>query len=159
MICYSANFYAQNSLNQQSQKIERPVGLQRKILTQTKCKTRNMCPFKQFRSSLNGLTKVAVQDCPQKRKTIFKKSSVRSSHLRQGLYFNNTCNFIGKASLLQVFSCEFCLISKNTFFTGHLPLTASAMCKNVILRTIKKKNNFLRKALKSPLFLQSFLLT
>ena len=136
MICYSANFYARNSLNQQSRKVERPVGFQRKILTQTKCKTRNMCPFKQFRSSLNGLPKVAVQDCPQKRKTIFKKSSVRSSHLRQGLFFNKTCNFIGKASLLQVFSCEFCLISKNTFFTGHLPLTASAMCKNMILRTI-----------------------
>ena len=142
MICYSANFSARNSLNQQSRKIERPVGFQRKILMQTICKTRNMCPFKQFRSSLNGLPKAAVQDSPQKRKTIFKKSSVRSSHrkcsirkgvlrnwakftgkhLRQGLFFNKTCNFIGKESLLQVFSCEFCQISKNIFFTGHLPL-------------------------------------
>ena len=28
-----------------------------------------------------------------------------------------TCNFIKKETLAQVFSCEFCEISKNTFFT------------------------------------------
>ena len=31
-----------------------------------------------------------------------------------------TCNFIKKETLSQVFSCEFCEISKNTFFTEHL---------------------------------------
>ena len=30
------------------------------------------------------------------------------------------CNFIKKGTLAQVFSCEFCEISKNTFFTEHL---------------------------------------
>ena len=30
------------------------------------------------------------------------------------------CNFIKKENLAQVFSCEFCEISKNTFFTEHL---------------------------------------
>ena len=30
------------------------------------------------------------------------------------------CNFIKKETLAQVFSCEFCEISKNTFFTEHL---------------------------------------
>ena len=30
------------------------------------------------------------------------------------------CNFIKKETLAQVFSCELCEISKNTFFTGHL---------------------------------------
>ena len=30
------------------------------------------------------------------------------------------CNFIKKETLAQVFSCEFCKISKNTFFTEHL---------------------------------------
>ena len=35
------------------------------------------------------------------------------------------CNFIKKETLAQVFSCEFCKISKNTFFTEHLPTTAS----------------------------------
>ena len=34
------------------------------------------------------------------------------------------CNFIKKESLAQVFSCEFCEISKNRFFTEHLWETA-----------------------------------
>ena len=35
------------------------------------------------------------------------------------------CNFIKKETLTQVFSCEFCEISKNTFFTEHLWTNAS----------------------------------
>ena len=35
------------------------------------------------------------------------------------------CNFIKKETLAQVFSCEFCEISKSTFFTDHLWTTAS----------------------------------
>ena len=35
------------------------------------------------------------------------------------------CNFIKKETLAQVFSCEFCEISNNTFFTEHLCVTAS----------------------------------
>ena len=35
------------------------------------------------------------------------------------------CNFIKKESLTQVFSFEFCEISKNTFFTEHLGTTTS----------------------------------
>ena len=35
-------------------------------------------------------------------------------------------NFIKKEPLPQVFSCEFCEISKNTFFTEHLRTTASS---------------------------------
>ena len=35
------------------------------------------------------------------------------------------CNFIKKETLAQVFSREFCEISKNTFFTEHLWTTAS----------------------------------
>ena len=35
------------------------------------------------------------------------------------------CNSIKKETLAQVFSCEFCEISKNTFFTEHLWATAS----------------------------------
>ena len=34
------------------------------------------------------------------------------------------CNFIKKETLAQVFSCEFCEISTNTFFTEHLWTTA-----------------------------------
>ena len=35
------------------------------------------------------------------------------------------CNFIKKETLAQVFSCEFCEISYNTFFTEHVWATAS----------------------------------
>ena len=35
------------------------------------------------------------------------------------------CNFIKKETLARVFSCDFCEISKNTFFTEHLWATAS----------------------------------
>ena len=40
----------------------------------------------------------------------------------------NTCarvSFLIKLFLIRVFSCEFCKISKNTFFTEHLWTTAS----------------------------------
>ena len=38
-----------------------------------------------------------------------------------------TCNFIKKETLAQVFSCEFCEISKNTFFIEHFWTTASKL--------------------------------
>ena len=41
-----------------------------------------------------------------------------------------------------MFSCEFCQISKNTFSTEYLPATASAVCKNMILRPIFVKKLF-----------------
>ena len=39
----------------------------------------------------------------------------------------NARNFIKKESLAQVFSCEFCENSKNTFFIEQLATTASVM--------------------------------
>ena len=36
------------------------------------------------------------------------------------------CKFIKKDTLAQVFSCEFCKISKDIFFKEHLRTTASA---------------------------------
>ena len=54
-------------------------------------------------------------------------------HLCQSLFFNKACNFIKKETLTQVFSCEFCEISKNTFFTEHLWTTASKQIKLSIL--------------------------
>ena len=46
-------------------------------------------------------------------------------HLCQSLFFNKVA-VIKKEVLAQVFSCDFCEISKNTFFTEHLRATASA---------------------------------
>ena len=42
-------------------------------------------------------------------------------------------NFIKKESLAQVFSCEFCEISKNTFFYRASPVAASATYNNAAL--------------------------
>ena len=40
-------------------------------------------------------------------------------------------NFIKKETLAQVFSCEICVISKNTFFTEHLWAIASGSIRGV----------------------------
>ena len=45
------------------------------------------------------------------------------------------CNYIKKETLAQVFSCEFCEICKNIFFTEHLWTTASD--ENVCLKWVK----------------------
>ena len=47
-------------------------------------------------------------------------------HLCQSLFFERpeTCNFIEKESLTQVFSCEFWEIFKNTYFEEHLRTAA-----------------------------------
>ena len=62
------------------------------------------------------------------------KNSAKSTgkHLCQSLFFNKiaglkACNFIKKETLTQVFFCEFCEISKNTFSKEHLGTTASEM--------------------------------
>ena len=53
--------------------------------------------------------------------------SFRSRHQRCSVKKGAACNFIKKETLAQVFSQEFCEISKNTFFTEHLRTTASAV--------------------------------
>ena len=45
------------------------------------------------------------------------------------LTVSRASNFIEKETLAQVFSCEFCEISKNTFFTEHFWATASIINK------------------------------
>ena len=55
-------------------------------------------------------------------------------HLRQSLFLIKlqalqACNFIKKETLAQVFSCEFCKISNNSFFTEYLRATASVSTK------------------------------
>ena len=70
----------------------------------------------------------------------YKKGVLRNfakftgKHLCQSLFFNKVaglrpkdCDFVKKETLAQVFSCEFCEISKNTFSTEHLGTTASEL--------------------------------
>ena len=60
------------------------------------------------------------------------------------------CNFIKKETLAQVFSCEFCEISKNTFFTEHVWATASikSVCMSVMLHIYRNLFQNLRSTLK-----------
>ena len=54
-------------------------------------------------------------------------------HLRQSLFFNKGA-VLRPATLLKKrlwYSCEFCEIFKNTFFTEHLQTTASVAAKNI----------------------------
>ena len=48
-------------------------------------------------------------------KKVFLEVSQNSQEVAGGA----ACNFIKKETLAQVFSCEFCEISKNTLFTEH----------------------------------------
>ena len=63
-------------------------------------------------------------------------------HLRQGLILIKLdCNFIKKETLAQLFSSDFCEISRNTFFTEYLWATASKKYPNKHLLNLFKVNN------------------
>ena len=61
------------------------------------------------------------------------------------IVFRNSAKFTGKhlhatvltkKTLAQVFSCEFCEISKNTFLTEHLLINTSVQCLELIIPEI-----------------------
>ena len=57
------------------------------------------------------------------------------------------CNFIKKETLAQMFSCEFCEISKNTFFTEHVWATASVLIRlrqQLLLKIFIKKETLVQ---------------
>ena len=77
-------------------------------------------------------------------KKVFWQISKKYTGKHQGLFFNKVAGI--KTSLGQVFSCEFCEIFKNTFFTEHLWTTASGdfnyLCSfPQALFSIKKNGN------------------
>ena len=55
------------------------------------------------------------------------------------------CNVIKKETLAQVFSSEFCEISKNIFFHRPLPVAASDISKEDYQKSSKKLTSFLYK--------------
>ena len=59
----------------------------------------------------------------------------RVTFLKSLFYRPEACNFIKKQTLEQVFSCEFCEISKNTFFHGTPLVAASVLHPGVYLWT------------------------
>ena len=77
------------------------------------------------------------QRCSVKKDVLRNFAKFIGKHLCQSLFFNKVagggaCNFIKKETLAQVFSSEFCEISKNTLFTEHLRATASVYFTQMI---------------------------
>ena len=68
------------------------------------------------------------QRCFVKKGVLRNFAKFTGKHLCQSLFFNKAaggvCNFIKKEALAQEFSCEFCEISKNNFFTEQVWATA-----------------------------------
>ena len=65
-----------------------------------------------------------------KKSALINFAKFAGNRLCQGLFFNKVadlevCDFIKKEILVQVFSCEFCQISKNTF-SYRTPLVAAS---------------------------------
>ena len=69
----------------------------------------------------------------------------RKTPVAETLYKQNfqasACNFIKKEVLAQVFSCEFCVVSKNIVFTEHLWATASVSLISFIYFQDRKRCN------------------
>ena len=74
----------------------------------------------------NSLEKQVTRFCEafptEKRVAITFRISHQRCSMKKGL---RPATFIKKEALAQMFSCEFCEISKNIFFTEHLWTTAS----------------------------------
>ena len=102
-----------------------------------------MCLFRLHVSKLNSIINPEKRECyPQKQssggvlwKGIPKKfAKFTGKHLCQSPFFNKVvglrpakaCNFIKKETLAQLFSCEFCNISKNIFLY-RTPLVAASV--------------------------------
>ena len=73
-------------------------------------------------------TEVAVQTCSIRKSVLRNFTKFTWKHLCQSLF----CNFIEKETLTQVFSCEFCEISKNTL-SYRTPLVAVSVKKRLLL--------------------------
>ena len=83
--------------------------------------------------------------CSVKKSVLRNFAKVTGKYLCQSLFFNKVaglaCNFIKKESLAQVFSCEFCEISENTFFHRR-PLAAASEISDIDFHSKKKLNFF-----------------
>ena len=63
------------------------------------------------------------QECSVKKGVLRNFAKFTGKRLCQSLVFNKVagaCSFIKEETLVQVFSCKFCEIGKNTFFTEHI---------------------------------------
>ena len=82
------------------------------------------------------------QRCSMKKGILRNFAKFTGKHLCQSLFFNKVAGLrpatLLKRSLAQVFSCEYCETSKNTFFTKHLWTTASKVSKTHLFALMTK---------------------
>ena len=90
-----------------------------------KKKKNNLKKFPKFSREIEAV----VQKCSVKKLFFRNFAKFTGKRLCQGLFFNKVAGqspaTLLKKTLAQVFSFEFCEISKNTFFTEHLRATVS----------------------------------
>ena len=67
-----------------------------------------------------------------------QKNTAEADHITLNFLKAVACNFIKKETLAQVFPCEFCEISKNTFTYRTPPMAASGLsCKMIFSPSAK----------------------
>ena len=76
------------------------------------------------------ITEAVVRRCSVKKSVPKNFTKFTGKHLCQRLFF------IKKESLTQAFSCEFCEVSKNTFFTEHFRTTVPGKQKRNLLKSV-----------------------
>ena len=80
------------------------------------------------------------------KKGVFRNfTKLTGKHLCQSLFFNKVvglaCNFITTETLGQVFSCELCEISKNTYSNRTPPVAAPACILRNTYKNVKQERN------------------
>ena len=82
-----------------------------------------------FRKTESCLNRSSHQRCSVRKGVLRNFAKFTGKHLCQSLFFNKVAGLrlatLLKRDSAQVFSCEFCKVSMNTFFTEHLWVTAS----------------------------------
>ena len=83
--------------------------------------------FSYLATCFTSLDRSSHRRCSVRKGVLRNFAKYTGKRLCPGLFFNKdaACNFIKKETLAQVFSYEFCEISKNNFFTGPLCATVS----------------------------------
>ena len=73
-----------------------------------------------------GIFRSSHRRCPVRKGVLRNFATFIGKHLCQSpLLHSSVCSFIKKENRSQVFPCEFCEVSRNTFFTEHLWATTS----------------------------------
>ena len=78
---------------------------------------------------MSGYTEAATRGVLWKKLLEISQNSQENTCARVSFLIKLQAEDLAQVALAQVFSCEFCEISKNTFFTEHLRTTVSGYNK------------------------------